>query len=137
MRTFLTISAAAAALMAISPAHAAEKCVDFTLGDTPGKVCGNGHDFTIEASGKKVADGEWQVVPESRGVWHVEGKVGPLSKLAFEVNSDGRNANKLVVQACATENASLVSGGAKIDYAKGGCDNTWRAIADFPYFDPS
>jgi hypothetical protein len=137
MRTLITLAAIVAALTLAMPAQAAEKCVDFDLAGTPGKVCGNGHDFTIQSAGKKIADGEWQTVPESRGVWHVEGKVGPLNKLAFEVNSDGRNANKLVVQACAADNATLTVGATKVDYTKGGCDNTWRQLADFPYSDPS
>lgn len=137
MRTFLILAAAGAALTLAMPAEAAEKCVDFDLAGTPGKVCGNGHDFTIESAGKKLGTGEWQVVPESRGLWHVEAKVGPLNKLAFEVNSDGRYANKLVVQACAADNATLTVGSTKVDYTKGGCDNTWRVLADFPYFDPS
>jgi hypothetical protein len=137
MRIFFLLAATGAALILAMPAKAAEKCVDFDLAGTPGKVCGNGHDFTIESAGKKVADGEWQTVPESRGLWHVEGKVGPLNKLAFEVNSDGRYANKLVVQACAAENATLSVGATKVEYTKGGCDNTWRVLADFSYSDPS
>jgi len=130
MRSAFFVTAFLALGSMIIPAGAqSAKCVDFTVAGTSGKVCGDGRTFVImDAVGKEIAKGDWMMAPESRGSWHVEGKLPGVPKIAFEVHSDGPDENKLVVNACVSEPTSLVAGNTKLDYAKGACDGAWQPL---------
>ena len=138
MRAILTIAGLLGCAAVAGPVQAqSARCVNFAIAGPTGRVCSDGKKFPIGAGGTKVADGEWQFTPESRGLWHVEGKLPGVPKLAFEVGSSGAYEDKLVVIACVTDATALGAAGKKIDYAKGACDADWRPLADFPFKDPS
>lgn len=139
MRSVFFVTAVLALGASSVPAGAqSPRCVDFTIAGTSGKVCGDGKTFAIlDSAGKEIAKGDWMMAPESRGSWHVDGKLSGVPMIAFEVYSDGPYENKLAVKACVSEATSLVAGKTKLDYAKGACDSDWRPIADFPFRDPS